>query len=97
MPGRLKAVTWSSEAVKSATAINIYLARKFSQKEIDNFFKLLQEFESRVVIFPQLYAKKPGSKLRKAVLSKELSVIYRIGYNEIFLVDILDNRSEKMI
>jgi hypothetical protein len=43
-------------------------------------------------LFPTLYPENKKLKIRKAVLSKVLSVYYTIRKNKIFVVAILDSR-----
>jgi hypothetical protein len=83
---------WSERAINSAVVIREYIEQNFSVKEVDSFYELLESFEKAVSVFPRLY---PFSKnkLRKAVLSYELSVVYKIQRKKIYIVDVIDNRS----
>jgi hypothetical protein len=88
-------VEYSSQSLKNATEIISYLQRKFSQKEIDNFYKTLNDFENIIHLFPTLYAESKKVKIRKAVLSKVLSVYYKLMKNKVVIIAILDNRWEE--
>lgn len=88
-------VYWTERALQNAIGIKHYLLSEFSQKEVDHFFSLLKTFEIAVAAFPELYtayATKPG--IRRAVLSKPLSIFYRIKKNRIEVLAILDNRCD---
>ena len=85
-------IEYSSQSSTNAIEIIAYLKRNFSQKEIDKFYYLLAEFEGHVGLFPTLYPENKKLKIRKAVLSKVLSVYYTIRKNKIFVVAILDSR-----
>ena len=65
----------------------------FSQKEVENFELMVQDFERSTGQFPDLY---PASikypELRKAVLNKRLTVYYKYGKNKIDVVAMKDNR-----
>jgi plasmid stabilization system protein ParE len=70
------------------------LKDNFSQKEIDNFYWLLQSFEETVSVFPELYPVAKKVKIRRAVINKVLSIFYRIHHNQIEVIAILDNRCD---
>lgn len=88
-------VIYSNTALENASSIKKYLLNYFSEKEVDHFFSLLQSFETAVISFPKLYP--PASKkknIRRAVLSKPLSVFYRIQNSNIEVLAIFDNRCD---
>ena len=92
---KIKQVVYTNTSLKNATAIKKYLLHKFTQKEVDHFFSLLQSFEAAVVPFPKLYPTTNKKKnIRRAVLSKALSVFYRIENSTIEVLAILDNRCD---
>lgn len=75
--------------------IVIYLREKWTEKEVIKFVVQIKGFERIVVKFPEVYAessKKGG--LRRAVLSKHNSVIYKIDREKtlIRVYTIFDNR-----
>ena len=90
----LLVVIYTNRADADANTIKNYLIYKFSQKEVDNFYGLLISFEQVVLTFPELYPLAANGKdIRRAVLSKQLSVFYRIrGGGIISVIAILDNR-----
>jgi plasmid stabilization system protein ParE len=94
MPESVKLqIRWTSQSLFHASLIKQYLLKKFTQKEVDNFYDLLSSFEEAVVLFPKLYPEtKKKFKIRRAVLSKELSVFYRIAKGQIDVLAVLDNR-----
>ncbi len=85
-------IEYSAQSLSNALEIVAYLRAKFSQRETDNFHKSLNQFERLVRLFPTLYPESKKIKLRRAVLSKALSVYYTIGKNKIYVIAILDNR-----
>ena len=86
-------ISYSNRSLSDALIIKEYLLYKFTQKELNNFYHMLGVFESMVVKFPKLYPQSfKNKKLRRAVLSKQLSVFYSITKDTIFIVAILDNR-----
>ena len=86
-------VYWSYKALTNSLSIKEYLQRKFTQKEINKFYKLLEAFEKIVALFPLLYpVSVKNQKIHRAVLSKQLSVFYTFNKNTIQVVAVLDNR-----
>jgi len=73
-------VEYSALSLNNSVEIVNYLKRRFTQKEVDNFFDTLKEFEMPIGIFPTLYSKSVKVKIRRAVLSKVLSVYYSVKF-----------------
>ncbi len=93
MPKPIKLeVFWTSKSLYQASLIKNYLKENFSQKEIDQFYLLLSSFAEAVSLFPKLYPETKKLKIRRAVLSKELFVFYRISKVNIEVIAVLDNR-----
>jgi plasmid stabilization system protein ParE len=88
-------IEYSQQSLINAKEIVAYLQSKFSEKEVNNFLKTLEEFEKIISIYPTLYSESRKRKIRKAVLSKVLSIFYTVKKNKISIVAILDNRWEK--
>jgi len=89
---RSRVVIYSNQSLKNAREIVAYLNRKFSDKEINTFYKALNDFEKIISEYPTLYSESPKKKIRRAVLSKVLSIYYSINNNKITIVAIIDNR-----
>jgi len=95
--GENKSVTvhYTKRANADALTIKNYLLYKFTPREVDHFYHLLETFERAVKPFPELYPiANNGKKIRRAVLSKQLSVFYRVRHNRISVNAILDNRMD---
>ena len=92
---KIEQVVYTDRALANAVNIKKYLLDKFSDKEVDCFYVLLSSFESAVIPFPKLYPTTNKKKnIRRAVLSKVLSVFYRIHNSNIEVIAILDNRCD---
>ena len=96
MPEKKKlTVLWTDQALKNASSIKVYLEENFSEKEIEKFYSLLSAFESAVATFPKLYPRtNTKARIRRAVLSREVSAFYRIIAERIEVLVILDNRCD---
>lgn len=91
----IKNIVYTDIALANASSIKKYLFHKFSAKEVDIFYSLLQSFEMATISFPKLYPKTNKKKnIRRAVLSKVLSVFYRIQNSNIEVLAIIDNRCD---
>ena len=88
-------VLWTLQSLKNASSIKIFLEKYFTEKEIQRFYSLLIAFETAVKTFPKLYPHtNKKAKIRRAVLSREVSAFYRIIDNRIEVLAILDNRCD---
>ncbi|MDB5091536.1 MAG: hypothetical protein JWR09_5530 [Mucilaginibacter sp.] len=89
-------ILYTNRANSDAITIKNYLLYKFTQREVDNFYDLLRIFENIASAFPLLYPKSINSKnIHRAVLSKQLSVFYKVSKSAIIVIAILDNRMNK--
>lgn len=88
-------VVYTHRAIQNALAIHDYLKFYFSITEVASFYILIHSFEKVILNFPKLYHK-PNRKLniRRAVMSKQLSIYYRINKEVIEVIAILDNRCD---
>jgi plasmid stabilization system protein ParE len=92
---RLFKIHYTDRSIADASTIKQYLLYKFTQKEVDRFYGMLSEFENIVSTFPKLYPKSVKSKIvRRAVLSKQLSVFYVDSNDTILIIAIRDNRMD---
>lgn len=86
-------VVWSDEALKNLEKIIQYLENNWTEKEIGKFAVLLEKQIHLIQNNPQLYPKSDYiPELRKSVLSKQVSIFYKIAKNEIRIVTLFDNR-----
>ena len=92
---KVASIVWTDRSLQNAISIKEYLSNKFSSKEIDNFYALLQAFEIAVCAFPELYPQSGIKKnIRRAVLTKVLSAFYRINKGQVEVLALLDNRCD---
>ncbi len=91
----IASIYWTERSLQNAVSIRNYLLSSFSTREVNHFYALLQSFEIAVCTFPKLYPQSLVKKnIRRAVLSKVLSVYYRVNRGRIEVLAILDNRCE---
>jgi len=83
---------WSQEAINNLEEILDYLILNWSQKEVVRFKKKLSKQIDLIIQFPKMFPVSVyNTELRKAVLSKQATLFYKIKGNEIFLVYIFVN------
>jgi len=88
-------VVYSKRSLADVRTIRDYLLYKFTQREVNKLYNLLSDFEAVVATFPDLYPLiESNKKIRRAVLSKQLSVFYTYLTNTISIVAVLDNRMD---
>jgi len=83
---------WSQEAINNLEEILDYLILNWSQKEVVRFKKKLSKQIDLIIQFPKMFPVSVyNTELRKAVLSKQTTLFYKIKGNEIFLVYLFVN------
>ncbi|MFA6084126.1 hypothetical protein [Mucilaginibacter sp.] len=55
MPDKLHQVEYADRAINDSISIKYYILHYFTQKEVNNFYSLLESFEKVVAVFPLLY------------------------------------------
>ena len=88
-------VVWSLESAKRTDQVIEYLLQEWSEKEAINFLEILHRFEELVSNFPEIYPlsqKKKG--YRKAVILKQISIIYSVKRKTILIHTLIDNRQD---
>jgi plasmid stabilization system protein ParE len=86
-------VRWSYQSVRQTDAIVTYLKDNWTKKEILRFLRALKNFENLVSKYPEIY---PESQFKagfhKAVILKQVSIIYSFANDIIKIHIIFDNR-----
>ena len=94
MRNRLE-VFWSIESVNTTDQIIDYLNSEWSEREVNNFLEALKAFEEIVSLFPEIY---PDSQIKKgyrrAVIVKQVSVLYSVENDRILEHTVFDNRQD---
>ncbi len=85
-------VEYSKQSLINAKDIVFYLRIKFSEKEVNNFYLAISDFEKIITVYPILYPESSKKGIRRAVLSKVLIVYYSVKKNKILIIAIFDNR-----
>jgi len=88
-------ILWSEEALSNLEEILDYLNERWTQKEIDKFKNKLNKQLEIISRFPTIFpVSNYNPNLRKAVLSKQTTIFYKIQDNIIYLAYLFDNRKD---
>ena len=91
-------VKWTERSLANAQDISEWIAFKFSKKEVQKFFELLQDFEKIVTEFPDMYPESDKrSGLHQAVVHKNLTIYYSFNDPVITVVAMKDNRQKDSV
>ena len=86
-------LVWSDEARYNLIQIITYLEQNWTIKEIKKFTVLLDKQLSRIQNYPFLFPESDKNKnFRKSVLSKQISIYYRVNNFDIQIYALFDNR-----
>jgi len=85
-------LVWTQEAINNLEEILDYLITKWSQKEVSQFKYTLSKQIDLILQFPKMFPVSVfNPRLRKAVLSKQITLFYQIKGEAIYLVYIFVN------
>lgn len=87
-------ISYSERSFSDVRKIEAYLLQLFSEKELDRLHRLLIGFENVVKHYPTIFQLTSKLPIRRAVLSKQLSVFYMLDNDEVFVLSIQDNRCD---
>lgn len=87
-------VKWTEQALDSFEDIALQLIEKWNFKIAQNFDNDVKELINRLENNAKLCPPSKVKKLRKCVIHKNVSLIYRIKSKSIELITFIDNRSE---
>jgi plasmid stabilization system protein ParE len=86
-------IIWTSRALSDLKNILTYLEENWTVKEIQKFARLLDLQLNRLTIHPFLF---PNSnkykKIRKSVLTRQISIYYRVTNHDVQIITLFDNR-----
>lgn len=88
-------VTWSDEAKKNKDDIHRYLAEAWSEKEIRQFYRVLDQRISLIARHPKMSPKtEKRQDVRRSVLTKQISLYYKFDGRQVEILFLFDNRQD---
>ncbi len=88
------AITWSPNAEEDYAELLAYLDEEYGYELALKFMDKLDSTISNIQRFPKMYPQAKRKRYRKAVLSKQTSLIYSVHDKEIHLVRFESNFME---
>jgi len=86
---------WSEEALSNLEGVLNYLESNWTETEINKFKSLLNKNLELISIFPTIFPRSEFvPNLRRAVLSKYISIFYKIIDEAIYIAYLFDNRQD---
>lgn len=86
-------IIWTDEAFQNLQNIINFLEKFWTEKEISKFVRLLDKQLMLIKQNPALYPFSQKSKnIRKSVLTKQITLYYRVDKADIHLITLFDNR-----
>jgi plasmid stabilization system protein ParE len=86
-------IFWTSEAINNLESILSYLKNSWTQRETENFKNRLSKQLILIQQNPYLFPiSQYNSRLRKAVLSKQITVFYEVSGQIIYLIYLFNNK-----
>ncbi len=86
-------IIWTSRALSDLKNTIAYLEENWTSREIQKFALLLDLQLNRLKIYPNLFPESHRyKKIRKSVLTRQVSMYYRVVNQEIQIISLFDNR-----
>tara|TARA_B110001469_G_C9646725_1_gene327206 strand:- start:296 stop:583 length:288 start_codon:yes stop_codon:yes gene_type:complete len=86
-------ITWSEEASESFERIALNVLKKWNYKTAKEFDTKVDEYLTGLKSNPKMCQASKKNKIRKCVISKQTSLVYRIKKDTIELLLFIDNSS----
>ena len=88
-------VVWSIESFNRKNEIVDYLQSEWTEREVGSFLKRLKNFEKIAERLPNAFPESDSKTgYRKAVISKQTSIIYRLDSKMVRVYTVFDNRQD---
>jgi plasmid stabilization system protein ParE len=86
-------IDWSVEASECLDAIIEYLDTEFGEQALIQFSRKLNKRLDLISISPKIFAKhKKRRSIRRSVLTKEVTIYYKVYKDSVLLLSLFDNR-----
>lgn len=88
-------IVWTKKGSESFNGIVEYIEKEFSQKEVDFFILEVYGVISHITSYPKMYpVSRKNKKIRKATITKQCCLLYKINRSTITLLLFWDNRKD---
>jgi len=94
MPSGFK-IIWSAEAENNLSSIIQHLEANWTARELKRFFSKLDHALKLISKNPKLFERTHRRRdVRRCVLSKQISIYYKIGRDNVYILSLFDNRQD---
>lgn len=88
-------IRWTTKADTKLDQLIVYLETEWGESVVKAFMKKLYDFLEILSEFPEIGSMQYEEKrIRGFALTKQVTIFYKVDANQIFLLDIFDNRSD---
>jgi len=87
-------ISWTPEAEFTFNNIIEYLNAEWSEKEVRNFVRKTINILELIAEYPNLFKASKKKNIRIGLITKQISIIYRVKKNKIQLLSFWDNRQD---
>jgi plasmid stabilization system protein ParE len=87
-------VVWSPSALEEYSLILEYVEENWGLEAALNLLDATDQIISQIQEFPNLFPSSKKKDIRKAVVSKQTSLIYRVTEEQIQILHLWDNRQD---
>lgn len=86
-------IYWTDEAINNLESLLDYLKKKWTQREINRFKIKLGRLIRLIEVNPEIFpVSKYNNRLRRAVLSKQITIFYELSGQNVYLVYLFNNQ-----
>ncbi|PTQ93150.1 plasmid stabilization system protein ParE [Mucilaginibacter yixingensis] len=89
-----RSIKWSPRAKKRYQQVLDYLQENWGDRVVQKFIERTDKVLYTIAAYPYAYEASSEKIIRKAVIGKQNSVIYRIDNTSIYLLTFWDNRQD---
>lgn len=85
-------IKWSAKAKKDYVNILNYLQEEWSAKEVNKFTEKVSKTLFHIAKYPQIFPHSQRKNIRKCVLTKQVTLYYKLRKKDIILITLFDTR-----
>jgi len=86
-------IHWTVEALNNLEGIIDYLTHRWTDREISNFYKLLDKRLELISKSPHTFpSSEQKTNVKRSVLSKQTTVYFEVNTDKIVILSLFDNR-----
>jgi plasmid stabilization system protein ParE len=88
----IREIQWTPRSLTTYLSIIDYLDTNWSKKSVDKFINITKSKLNRIADFPEMYHKVSGTKIRQALITKQVILFYVFNDSTLTLLTFWDTR-----